>query len=88
MVDTADFTSVILESISTAYSIVYEVFEPYIVATFLGALGLFVIKKCIGRIIEFCTLGYSAHEIRKIKKSAFNVVDLLSAISDINSKEK
>lgn len=88
MLETSDYMNAVLE----ALDILYMSIEPYVVsfvsAMVLGAIGIAIIKSIVGNVVDFFTLGYSASETRKIKKSAFKFVDFISALSDVLSAKK
>ena len=83
MLESNEIANIVFNS----YIKAFEILKPYLVAAILGMIGLTLIKLLIGKLIEFFMFESSAAEIRKTKKSAFNLIDLISSLSDIFSKK-
>lgn len=83
-VDSVEIANIMIN----AYAQAFKVIEPYLIATLLGMLGVAIIKMLIGKLIDFFMFESSAAEIRRTKRSAFNLIDLISSISDILPKKK
>lgn len=84
MFDSVEITNMVIN----AYVQAFKVIEPYLITALLGMLGISIIKMLIGKLIDFFMFESSAAEIRKTKRSAFNLIDLISSLSDMLPKKK
>lgn len=81
-------TDAIIDALLFGFNITFKACAPYIITTLLGAIGLLIVKSLISSIIDFFRFDYSKAETRRIKRSAFKFIDLLSALSDLFPSKK
>lgn len=81
-------TDAIIDALLFGFKIAFKACAPYIITTLFGAIGLLIVKSLISSMIDFFRFGYNASETRKIKKSAFKFIELISALSDLFPSKK